>query len=236
MKGNWCSQVHEADITAAHFTSRALWRFERVSRHVLCWSTPRKHKAGRRLPVPVRRIPADHEDKEEQEGTAHRCWLQLPGSEYLVMLKLFCNLCVQKSIGSEQNPLRMPQNQELDQLLKEGCTFTVLDQPLSLDRLQLKNIDQLNASSNEWVFFHCSSAVIRRCSSSFCACEVILNKQTNIFFAASGLPHSFIIMHQNRYQQWIGAFILQAASESNKVESLQLRCFMLTFPKTKALP
>lgn len=41
------------------------------------------------------------------------------------------------------------------------------------------------------------------------------------FFAASGLPHSFIIMHQNRYQQCIGAFILQAASESVKVESLQ---------------
>ncbi|XP_068578979.1 pleckstrin homology domain-containing family G member 7 isoform X2 [Cebidichthys violaceus] len=84
-----------------------------------------------------------------------------------------------RSIGPEQNPLRMPQNQELDQLLKDGCTFTVLDQPVSLDRLQLKNIDQLNAS-------------------------------------ASGLPHSFIIMHQNRYQQCIGAFILQAASESAK--------------------
>uniref|UniRef100_A0A8D0ANL7 Pleckstrin homology domain containing, family G (with RhoGef domain) member 7 n=1 Tax=Sander lucioperca TaxID=283035 RepID=A0A8D0ANL7_SANLU len=70
-------------------------------------------------------------------------------------------------------------NLELDHLLKEGCTFTVLDQPVSLDRLQLKNIDQLNAST-------------------------------------SGLPHSFIIMHQNRYQQCIGAFILQAASESAK--------------------
>lgn len=84
-----------------------------------------------------------------------------------------------RSIGPEQNPLRMPLNQELDQLLKDGCTFTVLDQPVSLDRLQLKNIDQLNAST-------------------------------------SGLPHSFIIMHQNRYQQCIGAFILQAASEAAK--------------------
>lgn len=35
---------------------------------------------------------------------------------------------------------------------------------------------------------------------------------------ASGLPHSFIAMHQNRYQQCIGAFILQAASEAAKVE------------------
>ncbi|KAK7891134.1 hypothetical protein WMY93_023097 [Mugilogobius chulae] len=85
----------------------------------------------------------------------------------------------QKALGwSRTKPLRLPQNQELDQLLKEGSTFTVLDQPVSLDRLQLKNIDQLNAST--------------------------------------GLPHSFIIMHQNRYQQCIGAFILQAPSETAK--------------------
>ncbi|XP_034392034.1 pleckstrin homology domain-containing family G member 7 isoform X2 [Cyclopterus lumpus] len=97
--------------------------------------------------------------------------------EFLLITKIKRNK--KRPIGPEQNPLRMPQNQELDQRLKEGCTFTVLDQPVSLDRLQLKNIDQLNAS-------------------------------------ASGLPHSFIIMHQNRYQQCIGAFILQAASESAK--------------------
>ncbi|XP_045893617.1 pleckstrin homology domain-containing family G member 7 isoform X2 [Micropterus dolomieu] len=97
--------------------------------------------------------------------------------EFLLITKIKRNK--KRSIGPEQNPLRLPQNLELDQLLKEGCTFTVLDQPISLDRLQLKNIDQLNAST-------------------------------------SGLPHSFIIMHQNRYQQCIGAFILQAASESAK--------------------
>lgn len=97
--------------------------------------------------------------------------------EFLLITKIKRNK--KRSIGPEQNPLRMPQNLELDQFLKEGCTFTVLDQPVSLDRLQLKNIDQLNAST-------------------------------------SGLPHSFIIMHQNRYQQCIGAFILQAASESAK--------------------
>lgn len=67
--------------------------------------------------------------------------------ECSVVLRLVC--VVQKSVGPEQNPLRLPQNQELDQFLKEGCTFTVLDQPLSLDRLQLKNIDQLNAASKE---------------------------------------------------------------------------------------
>ncbi|XP_041794466.1 pleckstrin homology domain-containing family G member 7 [Chelmon rostratus] len=97
--------------------------------------------------------------------------------EFLLITKIKRNK--KRSGGPEQNPLRLPQNLELDQLLKEGCTFTVLDQPISLDRLQLKNIDQLNAST-------------------------------------SGLPHSFIIMHQNRYQQCIGAFILQAASESVK--------------------
>ncbi|KAJ0028979.1 hypothetical protein NQD34_003976 [Periophthalmus magnuspinnatus] len=97
--------------------------------------------------------------------------------EFLLITKIKRNK--KRSIGPEQNPLRMPQNQELDQLLKEGCTFTVVDQPVSLDRLQLKNIDQLNAST-------------------------------------SGLPHSFIIMHQNRYQQCIGAFILQAPSETAK--------------------
>uniref|UniRef100_A0A3B4ZWW2 Pleckstrin homology domain containing, family G (with RhoGef domain) member 7 n=1 Tax=Stegastes partitus TaxID=144197 RepID=A0A3B4ZWW2_9TELE len=95
--------------------------------------------------------------------------------EFLLITKIKRN----KKVSISVNPLRLPQNLELDQLLKEGCTFTVIDQPVSLDRLQLKNIDQLNAST-------------------------------------SGLPHSFIIMHQNRYQQCIGAFILQAASESAK--------------------
>ncbi|KAM6960952.1 pleckstrin homology domain-containing family G member 7 [Aplochiton taeniatus] len=97
--------------------------------------------------------------------------------EFLLITKIKRNK--KRSIGPEPNPLRPPQNQELDQLLKEGYTFRVLDQPVSLDRLQLKNIDQLNAST-------------------------------------SGLPHSFIIMHQNRYQQCIGVFILQALSESVK--------------------
>lgn len=99
--------------------------------------------------------------------------------EFLLITKI--KRTKKRSVSSEQNHLRLQQNLELDQLLKEGCTFTVLDQPISLDRLQLKNIDQLNAST-------------------------------------SGLPHSFIIIHHNRYQQCIGAFILQAASESAKRE------------------
>ncbi|XP_019749511.1 pleckstrin homology domain-containing family G member 7 [Hippocampus comes] len=97
--------------------------------------------------------------------------------EFLLITKIKRNK--KRSIGPEANSLRLAQNPELDQLLKEGCTFTVLDQPVSLDRLQLRNIDQFNAST-------------------------------------SGLPHSFIITHQNRYQQCIGAFVLQAASEASK--------------------
>uniref|UniRef100_A0A3Q4GP33 Pleckstrin homology domain containing, family G (with RhoGef domain) member 7 n=1 Tax=Neolamprologus brichardi TaxID=32507 RepID=A0A3Q4GP33_NEOBR len=111
--------------------------------------------------------------------------------EFLLITKMKRNkkiFSARMSVGPEQNPLK---NLELDQMLKEGCTFTVLDQPISLDRLQLRNIDQLNASS-------------------------------------SGLPHSFIVMHQNRYQQCIGAFILQAASEAVKVDQFNceyLKCF-----------
>lgn len=85
----------------------------------------------------------------------------------------------QKSGGVEAHLLRPAVGQELETLLQEGCSFTVLDQPISLDRLQLRNIDQLNAT-------------------------------------ASGLHHSFILMHQNRYQQCIGVFVLQAQNESAK--------------------
>ncbi|CAL8357041.1 unnamed protein product [Lota lota] len=92
--------------------------------------------------------------------------------EFLLITKMKRNK--KRSAAPEQ-----VQTLELDQLLKEGCTFTVVDQPVSLDRLQLKNIDQLNAT-------------------------------------ASGLPHSFILMHQNRYQQCMGAFILQAPCEAVK--------------------
>uniref|UniRef100_A0A8C9TF19 Pleckstrin homology domain containing, family G (with RhoGef domain) member 7 n=2 Tax=Scleropages formosus TaxID=113540 RepID=A0A8C9TF19_SCLFO len=84
-----------------------------------------------------------------------------------------------RTLGSEQSGMRPPHVQELHTLLQEGCTFTVLDQPISLDRLQLRNVDQLNA-------------------------------------AASGIPNSFVIMHQNRYQQVIAVFILQAPSEAIK--------------------
>ncbi|XP_051953751.1 pleckstrin homology domain-containing family G member 7 isoform X2 [Xyrauchen texanus] len=97
--------------------------------------------------------------------------------EFLLITKI--KRSKKKSNVVESNPLHLAMGQELEVLMQEGCSFTVLDQPISLDRLQLKNIDQLNAT-------------------------------------ASGLPNSFIIMHQNRYQQCIGVFILQAQSESIK--------------------
>ncbi|XP_034161335.2 pleckstrin homology domain-containing family G member 7 isoform X2 [Pangasianodon hypophthalmus] len=97
--------------------------------------------------------------------------------EFLLITKVKRNK--KKSVAGEMHPVRSAAGQELEQLLQEGCSFTVLDQPISLDRLQLRNIDQLNAT-------------------------------------ASGFPCSFIIMHQNRYQQCIGVFILQAPSESVK--------------------
>lgn len=46
-------------------------------------------------------------------------------------------------------PARTAAGLELEQLLHEGCTFTVLDQPISLDRLQIRNIDQFNATGSE---------------------------------------------------------------------------------------
>lgn len=97
--------------------------------------------------------------------------------EFLLITKVKRNK--KRSVAGESHPVRSAAGQELEQLLQEGCSFTVLDQPISLDRLQLRNIDQLNAT-------------------------------------ASGLPCSFIIMHQNRYQQCIGVFILQAPTEAVK--------------------
>ncbi|XP_050990432.1 pleckstrin homology domain-containing family G member 7 isoform X2 [Labeo rohita] len=97
--------------------------------------------------------------------------------EFLLITKI--KRSKKKSGVIDSNPLRPAAGQDLGLLLQEGCSFIVLDQPISLDRLQLKNIDQLNAT-------------------------------------ASGLHNSFIIMHQNRYQQCIGVFILQAQTESMK--------------------
>ncbi|RXN00411.1 Pleckstrin homology domain-containing family G member 7 [Acipenser ruthenus] len=52
-----------------------------------------------------------------------------------------------KSVSSEQATLCPPVNQELQTMLKDGGTFHVVDQPISLDRVLVKNIDQLNATA-----------------------------------------------------------------------------------------
>ncbi|XP_059917430.1 pleckstrin homology domain-containing family G member 7 isoform X1 [Gadus macrocephalus] len=98
---------------------------------------------------------------------------------YLFLFDEFLLITKIKRNKKRSAALEQAQSPDLDQLLKEGCTFTVVDQPVSLDRLHMKNIDQLNAT-------------------------------------ASGLPHSFILMHQSRYQQCMGAFILQAPCDAVK--------------------
>nr|XP_032620997.1 pleckstrin homology domain-containing family G member 7 isoform X3 [Chelonoidis abingdonii] len=68
---------------------------------------------------------------------------------------------------------------ELQSLIKDGGSCTVLDQPIPLDRLTLKNIDP----------FHVT---------------------------VLGLRNAFVIQHENRYQQCIGVFLLQAQTETLK--------------------
>uniref|UniRef100_A0A8C5PJS6 Pleckstrin homology and RhoGEF domain containing G7 n=1 Tax=Leptobrachium leishanense TaxID=445787 RepID=A0A8C5PJS6_9ANUR len=68
---------------------------------------------------------------------------------------------------------------ELQSLVKDGGFCKVVDQPIPLDRLTVKSIDQ----------FHVT---------------------------VYGMRHAFLIQHENRYQQCIAAFILQAQTESAK--------------------
>lgn len=148
-KGNWCSQVWPGGIDPKRFMCLVLSVEHNLTRFYFFLFITREHKAYRRLHVSVWRIPADYKDKEEQEGTAHHSCSHSVRYSVRYTHMASCRT-VQRSMGPEQNPLRLPQklDLELDLLLKEGCTFMVLDQPVSLDRLQLKNIDQLNASSN----------------------------------------------------------------------------------------
>ncbi|XP_023664724.2 pleckstrin homology domain-containing family G member 7 isoform X1 [Paramormyrops kingsleyae] len=74
--------------------------------------------------------------------------------EFLLITKVKRNKKHQRPIGLDSNPLRPALSQEL----QDGCTFMVLDQPISLDRLQLRNVDQLNATAsglpNTFVILH----------------------------------------------------------------------------------
>ncbi|CAM5084456.1 unnamed protein product [Eretmochelys imbricata] len=74
---------------------------------------------------------------------------------------------------------------ELQSLVKDGGSCTVLDQPIPLDRLTLKNIDPLHVT-------------------------------------VLGLRNAFVIQHENRYQQCIGVFLLQAQTETVKMKGIDL--------------
>uniref|UniRef100_A0A8B9PQ84 Pleckstrin homology and RhoGEF domain containing G7 n=1 Tax=Apteryx owenii TaxID=8824 RepID=A0A8B9PQ84_APTOW len=71
---------------------------------------------------------------------------------------------------------------ELQSLIREGGSCTVLDQPIPLDRLILRNVDP----------FH-----------------------VTVF----SLRNAFLIQHENRYQQCIAVFLLQAQTEAAKIET-----------------
>ncbi|XP_066039467.1 pleckstrin homology domain-containing family G member 7 [Chamaea fasciata] len=68
---------------------------------------------------------------------------------------------------------------ELQSFIREGGFCTVLDQPIPLDRLILKNVEPI---------------------------------QVTVF----SLRNAFLIQHENRYQQCIAVFLLQAQSETAK--------------------
>ncbi|XP_051889863.1 pleckstrin homology domain-containing family G member 7 isoform X2 [Pristis pectinata] len=68
---------------------------------------------------------------------------------------------------------------ELQAMVRDGAVCCILEQPIPLDRLMLKNIDPFHS-------------------------------------AGCGLRDTFLMIHQNRYQQCIGIFTLQAHSDSVK--------------------
>ncbi|XP_043821322.1 pleckstrin homology domain-containing family G member 7 isoform X2 [Dromiciops gliroides] len=85
-----------------------------------------------------------------------------------------------KKLGGSDISLVCPSlTPELQAMIKEGGSCTVLDQPIPLDRLVVKNIDPFHVS----VF---------------------------------GLRNAFLLQHENRYQQCIAAFLLQAQTEAGK--------------------
>ncbi|XP_078409795.1 pleckstrin homology domain-containing family G member 7 isoform X2 [Cetorhinus maximus] len=85
-----------------------------------------------------------------------------------------------KKPGALDTGLRSPSpNTELHGMGRDGTVCSVLDQPIALDRLVLKNIDPFHS-------------------------------------AGCGLHNAFLVIHQNRYQQCIGIFTLQAPSEAVK--------------------
>ncbi|XP_072511671.1 pleckstrin homology domain-containing family G member 7 isoform X2 [Notamacropus eugenii] len=108
-----------------------------------------------------------------------------------------------KKLGGSDTGLLCPSlTPELQAMIKEGGSCTVLDQPIPLDRLVVKNIDPFHVS----VF---------------------------------GLRNAFLLQHENRYQQCIAAFLLQAQTETaKKTWMVQIRmassCFMKRYETKKS--
>ncbi|NXE49876.1 PKHG7 protein, partial [Casuarius casuarius] len=99
--------------------------------------------------------------------------------DFLLITKIKRNK--KKHGGSDTGliPVCPPLAPELQSLIREGGFCTVLDQPIPLDRLILRNIDP----------FH-----------------------VTVF----SLRNAFLIQHENRYQQCIAVFLLQAQTETAK--------------------
>ncbi|XP_059510787.1 pleckstrin homology domain-containing family G member 7 isoform X2 [Stegostoma tigrinum] len=119
----------------------------------------------------------------------HEGRLSLAGATKLldVHLFLFDDLLLitqvksaKKKPGAIDTGVRSPMpNPDVLGMGRDGTACSVVDQPIPLDRLVLKNIDPLNS-------------------------------------AGCGLHNVFLVIHQNRYQQCIGTFTLQAPSEAVK--------------------
>ncbi|XP_048466347.1 pleckstrin homology domain-containing family G member 7 isoform X2 [Rhincodon typus] len=119
----------------------------------------------------------------------HEGRLSLAGATKLldVYLFLFDDLLLitqvknaKKKPGAIDTGVRSPMpNPDFLGMGRDGTACSVVDQPIPLDRLVLKNIDPLNS-------------------------------------AGCGLHNVFLVIHQNRYQQCIGIFTLQAPSEAVK--------------------
>nr|XP_048702717.1 pleckstrin homology domain-containing family G member 7 [Caretta caretta] len=100
-------------------------------------------------------------------------------SDFLLITKTKRNKKKYGGSGVSLIPVCPSFSPELQSLVKDGGSCTVLDQPIPLDRLTLKNIDPLHVT-------------------------------------VLGLRNAFVIQHENRYQQCIGVFLLQAQTETVK--------------------
>ncbi|XP_038612866.1 pleckstrin homology domain-containing family G member 7 [Tachyglossus aculeatus] len=97
--------------------------------------------------------------------------------DFLLVTKIKRNK--KKPLGSDLG-LKYPSlSPELQAVIKEGGICTVIDQPIPLDRLVVKDIEQPHVSG-------------------------------------FGLRNTLLVQHENRYQQCIAAFLLQAQTETIK--------------------